>query len=53
MVFVLLYTPCMVTVAAMHHELGAKWTWFSVIGQFVVAWIVAFIVFQGGLLLFS
>ena len=53
MVFVLLYTPCMVTVAAMRHELGAKWTWFSVIGQFVVAWIMAFVVFQGGLLLFG
>ena len=53
MVFVLLYTPCMVTVAAMRHELGTKWTWFSIIGQFMVAWIVAFIVFQGGLLLFG
>ena len=49
MVFVLLYTPCMVTVAAMRHELGTKWMWFSIVGQFAVAWIVALIVFQAGL----
>jgi Fe2+ transport system protein B len=31
--------------------LGAKWTWVSVIGQLVLAWSVALIIFQGGLLL--
>ena len=51
MVFVLLYTPCMVAVAAERQELGSKWMWFSIIGQFVIAWLVAFIVFQGGKLL--
>ncbi len=51
MVFVLLYTPCMVAVAAERQELGAKWTWFSVIGQLVLAWLVALVIFQGGLLL--
>jgi ferrous iron transport protein B len=51
MVFVLLYTPCMVAVAAARQELGAKWMWISVIGQLVLAWIVALIIFQGGLLL--
>ncbi len=51
MVFVLLYTPCMVTIAAERQELGVKWMWFSIFGQFAVAWAVAFIVFQGGLLL--
>jgi len=51
MAFVLLYTPCMVAVAAERKELGSKWTWFSVIGQLVVAWVVSFIIFQGGLLL--
>ncbi len=51
MVFVLLYTPCMVAVAAEWQELGAKWTWVSIVGQFVLAWIVALVVFQGGLLL--
>jgi ferrous iron transport protein B len=51
MVFVLLYTPCMVTVAAMRHELGGRWTLLSVVGQFVIAWVMALVVFQGGLLL--
>jgi len=51
MVFVLLYTPCMVAVAAARKELGARWMWFSIVGQFVLAWVFALIVFQGGLLL--
>jgi ferrous iron transport protein B len=51
MVFVLLYTPCMVATAAARHEFGARWMWVSAIGQFVVAWLAALIVFQGGLLL--
>ena len=48
MVFVLLYTPCMVAVAAERHEFGAKWMWVSVIGQFVLAWIMAVLIFQIG-----
>ncbi len=51
MVFVLIYTPCMVAVAAERQELGTKWMWVSVIGQFVLAWLMAFVVFQGGLLI--
>ena len=51
MVFVLIYTPCMVAVAAERQELGMKWTWFSIIGQLVLAWLMAFVVFQGGILL--
>lgn len=51
MVFVLIYTPCMVAVAAMRQELGAKWTWVSVIGQLFMAWMMAFVIFQGGKLL--
>jgi ferrous iron transport protein B len=51
MVFVLLYTPCMVAVAAMRQELGLRWTLLSVAGQFVIAWMAAFVVFQGGVLL--
>ena len=48
MVFVLLYTPCMAAVAAEKHELGTKWMWVSVLGQFAIAWLVALLVFQGG-----
>jgi ferrous iron transport protein B len=51
MVFVLLYTPCMVAAAAARQEFGNKWMWVSVIGQFVLAWFVALLVYQGGLLL--
>jgi ferrous iron transport protein B len=51
MSFVLLYTPCMVAVAAERKELGAKWMWLSIFGQTAIAWLVAFLIFQGGLLL--
>jgi ferrous iron transport protein B len=51
MAFVLLYTPCMVAVAAEKKELGAKWMWISIVGQLAIAWLVSFIIFQGGLLL--
>lgn len=51
MVFVLIYTPCMVAIAAERQELGMKWTWFSIIGQLALAWLMAFVIFQGGILL--
>jgi ferrous iron transport protein B len=51
LVFVLLYTPCMAAVAAFRQEFGARWTWVSVVGQSVVAWTGALLVFQGGRLL--
>jgi Fe2+ transport system protein B len=28
-----------------------RWTWVSIIGQLVLAWLVALLIFQGGLLL--
>lgn len=51
LVFVLLYTPCMATVAAARHEFGNGWMWVSVAGQLSIAWLAALLVFQGGLLL--
>lgn len=51
MIFVLLYTPCMVAVAAQVQEFGAKWALFGAVMQIVVAYVSAVIVFQGGLLL--
>lgn len=48
MIFVLLYTPCMVAVAAARHEFGQRWMWTSVIGQFAIAWLVALAAFQVG-----
>jgi ferrous iron transport protein B len=51
MVFVLIYTPCMVAAAAEKKELGARWMWVSLIGQLLLAWGMAFLIFQGGKLL--
>jgi ferrous iron transport protein B len=52
MVFVLLYTPCIVTLVVMIRELRSwKWSLFSVGYQLIVAWAAAFIIYQGGRLL--
>ncbi|MBI3151195.1 MAG: ferrous iron transport protein B [Chloroflexi bacterium] len=51
LVFVLLYVPCVATLGAIKHEFGASWAITSAVYQTVVAWIAAFIVFQGGKLL--
>lgn len=53
MVFVLLYTPCMPTLVVMKRETGSwKWPLFSVGYSFFIAWILAFIIYQVGSLLF-
>ena len=51
MVFILTYTPCMATLAALRKELGTRWMLLSAIGQLVSAWLLAVIAFQGGILL--
>lgn len=51
LLFVLLYTPCMVAIAAERQELGTKWMWFSIFGQLALAWLIAVLAFQGGVLL--
>jgi ferrous iron transport protein B len=51
LVFVLLYVPCVATLGAIKHEFGFSWALLSAIYQTTVAWIVAFIVYQGGSLL--
>ncbi len=43
LVFSLLYTPCVASIAAIRRELGGKWAAGVVLWQCVVAWIVAFI----------
>lgn len=48
MVFVLIYTPCMVAISAERQELGVKWMWVSILGQLALAWLLAVVVFQGG-----
>ena len=51
LVFVLLYVPCVATLGAIKHEFGSSWAVTSAVYQTAVAWLVAFIVYQGGLLL--
>ena len=49
MVFVLLYLPCLATVAAIKQETGSyKWTLFSITYSTSLAWVAAFCVYQGG-----
>ncbi len=49
MAFVLLYVPCVATLSAIRHEFGGRWAVTSAVYQTVVAWLVAFAIFQVGL----
>jgi ferrous iron transport protein B len=52
MIFVLIYTPCLATVAAIRRETGSwQWTAFAVGYALCLAWCLAFVIFQGGMLL--
>ena len=44
LVFCLLYTPCVAAIASIKRELGTRWASGVVVGQCVIAWIVAFVV---------
>ena len=48
LVFVLLYTPCVATVAAIRQEFGKKWANFSIVYQLTVAYLAGLIVYQIG-----
>lgn len=51
LVFCLLYTPCIAAVASVKKELGGKWATIVALGQFLIAWIVAFIIRIIGMIL--
>jgi ferrous iron transport protein B len=52
MAFVLLYLPCLATVSAIRRETGSLgWMFFSIAYNTGMAWVVAFVVYQGGRLL--
>lgn len=52
MVFVLIYSPCLAALAVMRRETNSwKWPAVSMVYSTTLAWIVAFIVYQGGRLL--
>ena len=49
--FVLLYFPCVATIATLRREAGRTWAWFTVFHSLVLAWLVSFLVFQIGSLM--
>lgn len=52
MVFILLYIPCLATTATISRESGSlKWTLVAIGYSFVVAYLLSFMVYQGGKLL--
>jgi len=48
-VFILLYFPCVAVIAAIKKESGT-WTWpvFTIVYTTALAWILAFVIYQGG-----
>jgi ferrous iron transport protein B len=52
LVFVLLYTPCISVIGTMNKEYGTKLTVFSIFFQLTVAWIVSFLIFNIGSLIY-
>lgn len=52
LVFILLYTPCISVIGTMKKEYGTKMTVFSVAYQLILAWVVAFLVYNIGSLIF-
>jgi ferrous iron transport protein B len=49
MVFVLIYVPCLATVAVIRRETNSwKWALFSMGYSTALAWVVAFAIYQGG-----
>ncbi len=53
LMFSLIYLPCIVAMAVFYRESGSSWKWtsFLIFWTTVMAWSVAFIVYQGGKLL--
>ncbi|MDP4083977.1 MAG: ferrous iron transport protein B [Bacillota bacterium] len=49
MVFILLYIPCLATTATIYKETGSKkWTSFAILYALVIAYILSFVIYQGG-----
>ncbi|WP_462408884.1 ferrous iron transport protein B [Neobacillus sp. Marseille-QA0830] len=49
MVFILLYIPCLATTATIYKETGSKkWTAFALGYALVIAYVLSFIIYQGG-----
>ncbi len=50
MLFVLLYVPCLATIAVIGREAGWRWAAFSIVYQMIVAWLVCFVFYNIGML---
>lgn len=46
MIFVLIYTPCLATLAQQWHTIGGRWTSIALVAQLTLAWALAVSVFQ-------
>lgn len=46
LLFVLLYFPCIATIATLWREIGWKWAVFTVVNSMLLAWVVSFGFFQ-------
>lgn len=51
LVFVLLYVPCLATIGAQIQEYGWQWALLSVGIMLIVPWMLATLIYQGGLLI--
>ncbi len=51
LLFVLLYFPCVATIATLRREAGKVWAWFTVFHSLALAWLVSFLVYQIGSLI--
>jgi ferrous iron transport protein B len=52
MVFSLIYVPCLATVSVIRKEAGNSfWGYFAIFYSLILAWILSFIIYQGGHLL--
>ncbi len=46
LVFCLLYFPCLATISVLGKEIGKKWLFIGLVGQFAIAYITAFIIYR-------
>ena len=54
LLFILIYMPCVAVVATVNRESGSwKWALFLITYTTLLAWILSFVVFQAGSLIFS
>lgn len=46
LVFILLYVPCVSTMAVIRQEANRKYMWFSIVWSFIVAYVTAVLIYQ-------